>query len=218
MVIITNKEIEVELMRYKSKISAVISIMLLMGILSMNFSTNAETKKPKPIGVDSVSGVVKSVDTVDKNVFVIITTDSKNEERVFYTGNDREVSKAVLRLKSGDKIVVKYVLGTPVKYKETMAMPLSKISKRGNKTPIIGINKISGTVKSALWNTDENVYLTITSKGKLSSYYTSATSAKANPLMRLKSGNKVKITYALGTPIEYMKTIAMPLIDFKIVK
>lgn len=204
-------------MRNKSRVSAIISIMFLMGILFMNFTANAETKKPKPIGVDSVSGVVKNIDTVDKNVFVIIKTD-KNEERVFYAGNYREVSKALLKLKSGDKIVVKYVLGTPVKYKETMAMPLSKISKKGTKTPILGINKISGTVKSALWNTDENVYLTITSKGKLTSYYTSATSAKANPLMELKAGDKVEITYAIGTPIEYMKTIAMPLLDFKIVK
>lgn len=86
---------------------------------------NSKTKNPKLVGIDTFSGVVKSVETIENNVFLIVSEDKR--DNVYYSSTDRAVAKEVLKLNVGDYVDVKYVLGTPKKYKERMAMPLSEI-------------------------------------------------------------------------------------------
>ena len=74
------------------------------------------------VGVGTFSGVVRNVETIENNIFLVI-----NKDTVFYASTDSDVAKKVLKLHVGNYVDIKYVLGTPKKYKGRMAMPLSNI-------------------------------------------------------------------------------------------
>lgn len=82
----------------------------------------SKSKTPKIVGVDTFNGVVKNVETIENDVFLVVSKDN-----VYYASMDSDVAKDVLKLKVGDYVDIKYVLGTPKKYKEKMAMPLSNV-------------------------------------------------------------------------------------------
>lgn len=125
---------EVKDMLFKSKSSLIIGSLVLAGALFMNgcansknenFKTsNTETESPTIVGVDTFSGVVKSVETMGDLVFLVV---GKDKDNVYYATKDSDVAKEALKLTVGDNVDVKYALGTPQKYKETTAMPLSSI-------------------------------------------------------------------------------------------
>lgn len=111
-------------MLFRSKFSLIVVSLVLVGIIFIYGCVNSKTKNPpKLIGVDTSSGVVSSVETIENNIFLVV-----NKDTVYYASTDREVAKEVLKLKVGDYVDIKYVLGTPKKYKERMAMPLSNIN------------------------------------------------------------------------------------------
>jgi len=115
-------------MLFKYKYSFIIGTLFLVGILFMYGCTNSKTETnskfetPKVVGVDTFSGVVVSVETIENNVFLVVGKDT-----AFYASTDSDVAKEVLKLKVGNMVDIKYVLGTPKKYKEQMAKPLSNV-------------------------------------------------------------------------------------------
>lgn len=125
-----NMNPEVNGVSFKSKCALIIVSLLLAGTAFMygcakSKTKELETKNPKILGVETFSGVVKSIETIENIVFIVVSKDSK--ETVYYASKDREVAKKVLKLKVGDNVELKYALGTPKKYKEVIAMPLSNI-------------------------------------------------------------------------------------------
>lgn len=117
-------------MSSKSKYALIIVSLVLVGIIFMYGSVNSKTKNPKTIipeivRVETFSGVVKSIETIENIIFIVVSKDSK--EMVYYTSTGRDVAKEVLKLKVGDNVDLKYGLGAPKKYKEVIAMPLSDI-------------------------------------------------------------------------------------------
>lgn len=109
-------------MLFKSKCSLIIGSLVLAGTLFMYGCVNSKTENPKIVGVDTFSGVVRSVETIENDVFLVVSKDT-----VYYASTDSDVAKDVLKLKVGDYVDIKYALGTPKKYKERMAMPLSNV-------------------------------------------------------------------------------------------
>lgn len=112
-------------MSFKSKCGLIIAILVLVGIPFMYGCANSKTKNPEIVGVDTFSGVVSSIETIETNVFLVVSKDSK--DNVYYASTDSDVATEVLKLNVGDYVDIKYVLGTPQKYKEIMAMPLSNV-------------------------------------------------------------------------------------------
>jgi hypothetical protein len=116
-----NIKAEVNILNFKMSITNLI----LVGMFFMCGTVNTQTTSSKLVGVDTFIGVVKNVKTIQNNVFLVVSRD--NDNKVYYSSSDREVSKEILKLKIGDTVEVKYVLGTPLKYNGTSAMPLSKV-------------------------------------------------------------------------------------------
>lgn len=80
-------------------------------------------KVQSPIGVNSVTGILNKIETIGKNIYITIV-DGKGNYQYYYSSN----LKIAKDLKVSDKVFIKYALGTPSKYKDTMAMPISQIS------------------------------------------------------------------------------------------
>ncbi|MBU3092114.1 hypothetical protein KPL35_08475 [Clostridium sp. CF011] len=121
---------EVNDLSCKSKYALIIVSLVLVGIFFMYGSVNSKNKNPKTIlpettGVETFSGVVKNIETIENIVFIVVGKDSK--ETVYYTSTGRAVAKEVLKLKVGDNVDLKYARGAPKKYKEVIAMPLLNI-------------------------------------------------------------------------------------------
>lgn len=102
-----------------------ITNLILAGMFFMCGTVNTQTTIPKVTGVDTFTGIVKNIETDQNNVFLIVSGDK--DDNVYYSSTNRDVSKEVLKLKIGNTVEVKYVLGTPVKYKDTSAIPLSEV-------------------------------------------------------------------------------------------
>jgi hypothetical protein len=94
-----------------------------------------------PIGVDSVTGILKKVETIGKNIYITLL-DGKGKYQYYYSSN----LKIAKDFRVGDKIIVKYVLGTPSKYKDTLAMPFNKIS----------INTLATNIQNKGWKDLKN--------------------------------------------------------------
>ncbi|GCD10696.1 protease complex subunit PrcB family protein [Clostridium tagluense] len=87
-----------------------------------DFNNLIMEKVQSPIGIDSMRGILKKIETIDKNTYVTIL-DEKGSYQYYYSSNP----KIFKDLKVSDRVFIKYVLGTPLKYKDTMAMPLNQI-------------------------------------------------------------------------------------------
>lgn len=87
------------------------------------FSNLTMKKIEHPVGVDSITGVLNKIETIGKNIYITLL-DGKGNYQYYYSSN----LKIVKDLKIGDNVIVKYVLGTPSKYKNTMAIPFNSIS------------------------------------------------------------------------------------------
>lgn len=85
----------------------------------------ATTPSATVIGAAEAKGTVKKIETVEKQVFVTIN-DGK-EDRAYYTDAAGDSGKAVLQLKEGAVVIIKYALGTPVKYHDVMATPINNV-------------------------------------------------------------------------------------------
>lgn len=75
-----------------------------------------------PVGAAVAKGAVKSVETIGSQIFVVLDNGIS-----YYTNLDSDSGKVVLKLKAGDKIIIKYALGTPVKFHDTMATPINNV-------------------------------------------------------------------------------------------
>lgn len=208
------------------------------------------TKASNAIGTTNFTGTLKSIEKTNNTIFIVVA--GANEERAFYCGTNMEGAASAQGFVTGDKVNVNYVLGTPIAYKDTKAMPFSAVKASdtantgapgatpkmlGSSAPMlgstkigstkviapnpnaktIGINKATGIVR-AVEKAQDNVYLTIITSDKTLVYYISASNVKAASLSQLKFGDSVEATYALGTPVKYNKTMAMPLSDVKVIK
>ena len=87
------------------------------------FSNLTMKKIEHPVGVDSITGILNKIETIDKNIYITLL-DGKGNYQFYYSSN----LKIIKDLKIGDNVLVKYVLGTPAKYKNTMALPFNNIS------------------------------------------------------------------------------------------
>ncbi|MCB2288622.1 protease complex subunit PrcB family protein [Clostridium sp. CS001] len=105
------------------------------------FSNLTMKKIEHPVGVNSITGTLSKIETIGKNIYITIL-DGKGSYQSYYSSN----LKIINDLKVGDNVLVKYVLGTPAKYKDTMAMPFSNIS----------INTFVSKIKNKDWKDLKN--------------------------------------------------------------
>jgi len=92
--------------------------------LQNEYFTNLTMKKIEhPVGVDSITGILSEIETIGKNIYITLL-DGKGNYQSYYSSN----LKIIRDLKVGDNVLVKYVLGTPAKYGNAMAMPFNNIS------------------------------------------------------------------------------------------
>ncbi|MGH4122531.1 MAG: protease complex subunit PrcB family protein [Clostridium sp.] len=110
-------------------------------IKDQSFDNLTMEKVHPPIGIDSMIGILKKIETVEKNTYATIL-DEKGNYHYYYSSNP----KIVKDLKVSDKVFIKYVLGTPLKYKDNMAMPLSQIS----------LNTFSSNIQNKNWKELKN--------------------------------------------------------------
>lgn len=163
------------------------------------------------VGVDTVSGTVKKVETVTDNVFLTIN-DGKTD-KAFYAVATSEAAKAALALKNDDKVTVKYALGTPMKYNDTTAMPLNSVTKDTAPAAVenpVGAAEAKGTVKK-IETIEKQVFLTLNDGKEDRVFYAEAASDNGKAVLLLKNAMVVTIKYALGTPVKYHETMASPI-------
>ncbi len=87
-----------------------------------NFNNLTMEKIKQPIGVNDITGILNKIETIEKNIYITVL-DAKGNSHYYYSSN----LKSVKDLKVGDKVLVKYVLGTPSKYNIAVAMPFNEI-------------------------------------------------------------------------------------------
>lgn len=79
------------------------------------------------IGSSFVLGQLKNMYTTNDFIFLEIQNEN-NESELFYVNNNDEWKNKLKNFKLNSNISVQYVLGTPQKYNEKSAFPLSKIN------------------------------------------------------------------------------------------
>lgn len=106
-----------------------------------SFKNLTMIKIEHPVGVNSTTGILSKIETIGKNIYITVL-DGKGNYQYYYSSN----LKIVKDLKVSDKVLVKYVLGTPSKYKDTLAMPFAQIS----------LNTLASNIQAKHWNDLKN--------------------------------------------------------------
>ncbi|AKN31172.1 hypothetical protein Ccar_10050 [Clostridium carboxidivorans P7] len=79
------------------------------------------------IGSSFILGQLKNIYTTNDFIFLEIQNES-NESELFYVNNNDQWKNKIKDLKLNSNVSVQYALGTPQKYNEKSAFPLSKIN------------------------------------------------------------------------------------------
>ena len=106
-----------------------------------SFKNLTMIKIEHPVGVNSITGILNKIETIGKNIYITIL-DGKGNYQYYYSSN----LKIVKDLKVSDKVLIKYALGTPSKYKDTLAMPFTQIS----------LNTLASNIQANHWNDLKN--------------------------------------------------------------
>lgn len=107
------------------RVKGTISNITVTGSLHVNYDSLDEHEKV--IGVDSAEGIITRIEKMENKVFITIR-DGNNNTKAFYADIDSKAAQSAFNeYNTGDKVIIKYALGTPQKYKELSAFPFSYI-------------------------------------------------------------------------------------------
>lgn len=91
-----------------------------------------EVKVPPVIGIEKTTGVLEVVNYVNQNVFITIKTQN-GKTFSYYAAKGTVAEKSLKKFKLGQKILVKYILGTPINnaFPFALVTELPKAQKSG---------------------------------------------------------------------------------------